>query len=249
MSTSRPEPKRVARERLAEEREKQQAAEKAKERTLRLAVIGVVVVLVVGIAALVFWQQNKSVSGAAFPEGADSKTGAISVGKGPVEVEFFEDFQCPACAAFEDRVGDTVNELVADDSITAVYYPLTFLDANLGNDASLRAASASGCAADAGAFPKYHATVYANQPEKEGEGFTDAQLLQFGKDAGITGDAYTTFETCVEDVTYRDWTQVVGKSQADRNVTSTPTVYVDGTELPREDYTAEGLKKAVEDAS
>ena len=138
---------------------------------------------------------------------------------------------------------------VAADSITAVYYPLTFLDANLGNDSSLRAASASGCAADAGAFGKFHATVYANQPKQEGEGYTDAQLLQFGKDAGITGEAYSTFETGVEDVTYRDWTQVVEKSQASRNVTSTPTVFVNGEELPREDYTAEGLKKAVENAS
>ena len=86
MSTSRPEPKRVARERLAEEREKQQAAEKAKERTLRLLVIGVVVLLVVGIAGLVFWQQNKPVDAAQIPAGADPKTGAISVGTGPVDV-------------------------------------------------------------------------------------------------------------------------------------------------------------------
>jgi len=100
MSTSRPEPKRVARERLAEEREKQQAAEKAKERRLRLLVIGVVVLLVVGIAGLVFWQQNKPVDAAQIPAGADPKTGAISVGAGPVDVQFWEDFQCPACAAF-----------------------------------------------------------------------------------------------------------------------------------------------------
>jgi protein-disulfide isomerase len=249
MSTSRPEPKRVARERLAEEREKQQAAEKARERTLRLLVIGVVVLLVVGIAGLVFWQQNKPVDASVIPTGADPKTGAISVGAGPVSVQFWEDFQCPACAAFEGRVGDTVNELVADDSITAEYYLLTFLDANLGNDSSLRAANAAGCASDAGKFPEYHATVYANQPAEEGAGFTDAQLLQFGKDVGIEGDAYTEFETCVQDVTYREWTQAVAQEQAGANVTSTPTVFINGEQLPREDYTAEGLKKAVENAS
>lgn len=249
MSTSRPEPKRVARERLAEEREKQQAAERAKERRLRLLVIGVVVLLVVGIAALVFWQQNKPVDASAIPAGADPKTGAISVGTGPVSVQFWEDFQCPACAAFEQRVGETVNELVADDSITAEYFLLTFLDANLGNDSSLRAANAAGCSSDAGKFPEYHAKVYANQPAEEGTGFTDAQLLQWGKDVGIEGDAYSEFETCVEEVTYREWTQAVAQEQADANVTSTPTVFVDGEALAREAYTAEGLRKAVEDAS
>ena len=190
MSTSRPEPKRVARERLAEEREKQQAAEKAKERTLRLLVIGVVVLLVVGIAGLVFWQQNKPVDAARHPRRAPTrKTGRDQRGHGTRGGQFCEDFQCPACAAFEERVGDTVNELVAADSITAGLLPADLprrqprqrlLAAGRQRRGLRRRRRASS--------PKFHATVYANQPPEEGEGYTDAQLLQFGKDAGITGD-------------------------------------------------------------
>ena len=77
--------------------------------------------------------------------------------------------------------------LVSAGTARIVYYPLSFLDRQLGNDSSLRAANAAGCAQDAGAFAAYHDTVFANQPEREGDGYTDEELLQFGRDAGIEG--------------------------------------------------------------
>ena len=46
-------------------------------------------------------------------------------------------------------------------------------------------------------------------PQREGDGYTDEELLQFGRDAGIEGDAYATFETCVQDRTYEGWVQQV----------------------------------------
>ena len=44
----------------------------------------------------------------------------------------------------------------------------------------------------------YHDAVYAGQPAKEGQGYTDAQLEAFAKTAGITGSALGTWQQCVK---------------------------------------------------
>jgi protein-disulfide isomerase len=232
---------------MAAERAAQQAAEQRRERVVRIGIIVGVLAMVVGVTALVWWNNRLADQ---FPRPAGTnEAGGVVVGTGPVEVAIWEDFQCPACKLFEDSTGETITELIDGDDINAVYYPLSFLDANLGNDSSTRAANASGCAADAGKFKAFHDIVYANQPEVEGTGYTDEQLKDFGAQAGIEGDAKATFDACVDDLKYSEWVRLVGKSGRDAGITSTPTVQVDGEELPREDYTPDGLKAAVEAAA
>jgi protein-disulfide isomerase len=246
VSTNKPESRenrRAARERMAAERAAQQAADQRRERVVRIGIIVGVLALVVGVTALVWWNNRLADQ---FPRPAGSNdAGGIAVGTGPVDVTIWEDFQCPACKLFEDSTGDTVTELIDSDQITATYFPLSFLDANLGNDSSTRAANAAGCASDAGKFKEFHDIVYANQPETEGTGYTDEQLKDFGAQAGIEGDAKATFDTCVDELTYSEWVRLVSKSGRDAGITSTPTVQVNGEELARENYTPEGLKKAV----
>jgi protein-disulfide isomerase len=249
VSTNKPESRenrRAARERMAAERDAQQAAERRRERVIRIGIIAGVLVLVAGVTFLVWWN-NRLADSFARPAGAN-ELGGIVVGSGPVELANWEDFQCPACKLFEDAAGDTITELIDAGDITAVYYPLSFLDANLGNDASARAANASGCAADAGKFKEFHDTVFANQPEVEGTGYTDEQLKEFGAQSGIEGDAKATFDGCVDDQTFSEWVRLVAKSGRDAGITSTPTVQVNGEDLARELYTADGIKQAVADA-
>jgi protein-disulfide isomerase len=115
---------------------------------------------------------------------------------------------------------------------------MQFLDANLGNDSSARAANASGCAADAGNFLGFHDEVFANQPEREGIGFTDDELIAFGRSAGIT-DA--SFEACVRDQTFSKWAKNgVQRASEDRGVSSTPTFFVNGTRLDAQDFFVTG---------
>ena len=76
--------------------------------------------------------------------------------------------RCPICKTFEDALGSTLADLVSAGTARIVYYPLSFLDRQLGNDSSLRAANAAGCAQDAGAFAAYHDTVFTNQPASAG---------------------------------------------------------------------------------
>jgi protein-disulfide isomerase len=243
------ESKREARERLAAERKAQAAAQRRRERIQRLALFGVVAAVVIAVVVVVIINSNRVDTSGSNPAGTDDTYGVV-VGDGPVRVEVYEDFQCPACATFEQQGGgEALDELASDGDATVVYYPLSFLDANLGNDSSSRAANASGCVADQGgtdAFVEFHGAVFANQPAEEGTGFTDDQLIEFGGDAGVEGDAFTS---CVEDRDFSGWVSRVAGQGREANVVQTPTILVAGEELARNAYNPEGLRAAVEAAS
>jgi protein-disulfide isomerase len=88
-----------------------------------------------------------------------------------------------------------------------------------------------GCAIDAGKKKEFHSTVFANQPATEGDGYTDAQITAFAKSAGITGDALTTFNSCVTAKTYNQWVSNSAQAFKDSGVPGTPTAYLNGTEV------------------
>ena len=151
-------------------------------------------------------------------------------------VQVWEDFQCPFCAQFEATQAPALQKLAADGKVFLVYRPTIFLDSRYpqSNQSSARATRAWGCAIDGGVGEKYHTTVFANQPppEKEGTGYTDAQLLQFGKDAGLEGATYDTFASCVTNNTYLGWVSNSQQAFKDNAIPGTPTVLLDGKELP-----------------
>jgi protein-disulfide isomerase len=98
-------------------------------------------------------------------------------------------------------------------------------------NSSHRAIAAWGCAIDAGKTTEYHNVVFANQPTKEGTGYTQQTLLDFGTQAGITGDAFTTFSQCVNDQKYLEWSVNATQEMATAGVTSTPTAFLAGQKL------------------
>jgi protein-disulfide isomerase len=151
-------------------------------------------------------------------------------------VQVWEDFQCPFCGQFEATQAPGLQKLAADGKIFLVYRPTVFLDSKFpqSNQSSARATRAWGCAIDGGVGEKYHNTVFANQPppDKEGTGYTDAQLLQFGKDAGLDGATYDTFASCVTNNTYLGWVSNSQQAFKDNAIPGTPTVLLDGKELP-----------------
>lgn len=232
MSTSR-QTKASRREQLAAERAKQ-AAKEARQRRL-ITIIGViaVVAVVVGVGIAVQASRNDTTS-AALPATVTEPGGPILRNPGTTNVpvlDYWEDFQCPACKHVEDATGETLRSLVSQNKVLVRYHMLSFLDGNLHNDASSRAANAFACSADAGKQGPYHDIVYANQPAQEGVGYTDEQLLQWGKDVGIAGDAYTTFESCLSSDTYGDYVNSVATAGARAGINSTPTVFLNGTKL------------------
>lgn len=181
-------------------------------------------------------------SAAKLPAGVTAQNGyGVPVGKqDPTapKAELYEDFQCPACGFLEKSNGKNIIDSAVKGDINLTLHPMTFLDRNFPESqlASLRATMAFGCAVDAGKTAEYHSGVFAMQPSKEGDGFSDQQLLDLAKNVGIDGDAYTTFETCLTSAKYKGWANNSQLHAQDRGVQGTPSFFlndklIDGTIL------------------
>lgn len=238
------------REKAAAARAAQQAAEKRRERTIRIiGAIGVVVVvaIIIGLAVIVPRLSGDTSGGgrdlpdvnpaAQLPAGVlgpdDEFAYAYPYGNAPDSaptLAIWEDFQCPACAALEQINGQGIKDLANDGQVQLFWRPTTFLDRNLNNTSSAEAVSAWGCAIDAGKAMEYTAVIYANQPT-EGAGFTTAQLIDFGVQAGIGGADLDPFTQCVNDGTYLGWAVNSTAVFNEQNVPGTPTGYLNGLPL------------------
>jgi len=192
------------------------AEAKRRRRTRIIAAIAGVVVLAV-VVALIVWVANRkpatppatsappSAEQIAPPHGS-SQRAWITVpsdntkADAPiVDIQF--DYQCPVCAKFEGVYATMFETLSDRGDIVLRYHTRTFLDGNLQNDASERAAVAAACVdvADSTKYALYHNLLFTNQPAEQagGPGFTDDQLTSvFPTAVGLTGDALTTFNTC-----------------------------------------------------
>ena len=203
------------------------------------ALIGGVVVLVVALVAVLVWAATRGSdleatgSTNTLPEG-----GGISVGPGVdadvPQVQIYEDFQCPFCGMLERSVGEQLAQKAEAGEINLTFTIMSFLDGNLGNDSSSRAANAALCADDAGVFVPFHASVFANMGQ-EGEGYTDEQFEQWAQDAGLSGGELDTFRQCVADPPHMDYVDAMQERANRDGITGTPTVVVDGTTLGNED--------------
>lgn len=192
----------------------------------------VVAVVVVAGVAVVLINNAASAPGPA-PEAAivNTETGAISVGDGPDVVATYIDFMCPICNQFEGIYADTLNDLVADGSITLEYHPVAILDrASQGTEFSTRSANALYCVAETSpeAVTPFVSAMYANQPAETTPGLTDDEIIAIATDAGA-GDV----ASCITEREYGSFvtaqTQTIPKDAQGR--AGTPTVTFNGERI------------------
>ncbi len=104
---------------------------------------------------------------------------------------------------------------------------------------AVRAAEAAACAADQGAYWRYHDTLFLNQSGPNS--FTDARLKQMAETLGLdTGE----FNSCLDGGEKREAVeQSIAEAQA-QGVDSTPTLFVNGA-VYRDSYDAATLTEVV----
>ena len=248
MSNEPRESKKTTKEKAATARAAAEAEQRKRDNRVRLiggVAIAIVVALIVGIG---FFGSRKDsttasvVDDARVPTGVNTAAGDNPWGvpynkaEGKPTLAIWEDFQCPACASLEAKSGAEFVKLADAGKINLVWRPTSFLDPRFlsgpNANSSQRATAAWGCAINADAAAKYHSTVFANQPATEGQGWSQAQLIEFGTTAGITGEAFTTFETCVNDSPYTQWAINSYQTFLTEAVPGTPAAFLDGTEVP-----------------
>lgn len=234
------------RRQAAEALRKQQAAEARRRKIVFGVAIGAAVVLIGGLLVWGIWMNSKPEYEEHAPAARTTDTYGVQIGDGPVQVDLYIDYMCPACNQFESAYAEQIQSWVDAGAVTVNYHPLAILDRlSNGTEYSSRAAAAAVCAADAGEqqFLEYTLALYANQPAENSEGLSDDELIRIGtEDVGL--DA--SWQSCVEDERYRGWVQEGNASATgDQGVSATPTAKVDGEVVQNSEF-AEKVQAAID---
>lgn len=226
-------------ERMKTAREKikaQQAADRAREQRKRVVTYlaaGAVAVGAVGAGWL--WAASRSQSEEAAGALASitvAADGAVTMAKPGVTkpvIDIYEDFQCPACKQLEAVSGQTFKNLAAEGKAKVVYHPITIFSQEPTRGNSVRAGAAARCVSDGKQWMAFHDMLFENQPSETAEGFKIEQLLEWGKEAGVTAP---DFQSCVTSQKYAQqqasYSQKINK---EAKVRGTPTVKLNGVEM------------------
>ncbi|MCT2594369.1 DsbA family protein [Streptomyces sp. N2-109] len=245
MSEKNHEGKRTARERLREQRRREEVADK-RNRVLKVAGAMIAVLAIAGVAGVLVANQGDGSGGG----GGDTPPAApITQGKGkaPATLTIYEDFRCPACGHFEETFRDTIHALEEAGQLKTEYHIVTIIDGNMGGKGSTNAANAAACARDQGEFGPYHDALFTNQPSEQDDAFADPKRLieLAGKVKGLDNKA---FRTCVRGNEHAKWVERSNNAFQDSGHDSTPTVLLDGKDIyadPDNQLTPEKLRKMV----
>jgi protein-disulfide isomerase len=114
-----------------------------------------------------------------------------------------------------------------------------FRDYAFRSEQAVRAAEAAACASDQGQFWAFHDTLFMNQTAADA--FSDPRLKEMARSLGLDTAA---FNRCLDGGEKRQEVEdslAAGKSQG---VDSTPSVFVNGANVPWEGW--ESLKQAID---
>lgn len=208
------------------------------------SVLAVITLVAAGVAAvIVLRHENTHVGGAAAKSSSTADAGptplrsirlaAPNVATKPGSSEpkatltVYEDFLCPFCGRFEQVYGPTISKLITDGRVAVDYTMVSILGRGDLRSYSVRAGAAAYCVADAdtAAFQRFHAALFAHQPDESAETFpSDDELVTQADRAG----APDSVATCITSGKYRD---MVNNAVKSAGINSTPTVLLNGTDI------------------
>lgn len=180
-----------------------------------IGVLAVVIVLAAVIIGVIYTTNQKNatedqqippveVSNVDVPVSREG--GAVLVGAdgAKVTLDVYEDFLCPACGVFEEDYGETVLDALRSGDVRVRYHMLPMLSEKSDPAGySLDAANAALCAADAGEFLDFHASLFASQPKEGARGWSDEQLADLLAEL----DGSSEFSSCVTSGKYDEAAQ------------------------------------------
>lgn len=230
-----PEAKRAARERLRIERERQAKKDRTRRQLLvALTVVGVLVV-VAGIGIAVAKLNDKDSSG-------DDMAVTTGGAKAEKTIDVYEDLRCPACASFEQAMGESLQKGAEDGKYKLRIHLGSIIDDTMGGSGSKNAARALGAAkaVSVDAFTAYKQQLYSKKwhPQEQDDKFADNDyLLEVANTVPELKDN-KKFEKAVKSKKYNKWAKDMIASFNGAEIQGTPTVKIDGEQVQPQDLPA-----------
>jgi protein-disulfide isomerase/uncharacterized membrane protein YphA (DoxX/SURF4 family) len=217
----------------------------ARDRTLYLSSSLAVVVLLVSFIGIGVQSGRAKIQGTLTATHASVNDGIVYGKEAAATVDIYEDFQCPACEAFEQQSHAWLDDAVTKNLAQVRFHIMAFLDpASNGNRYSSRAANAGICASDVSVdfFVAYHNVLYGTDPNgnqiqpKEGtSGRSDLDLIKYATFADIPTQDSATFASCVRDEQHKALVSAITDNASKAGVVQTPTIKVNGKTLKSHD--------------
>jgi protein-disulfide isomerase len=136
-----------------------------------------------------------------------------------------------------------VKPLIVAEYVEPGTVQFVFRDYAFRGEQAVRAAEAASCAADQGAYWRYHDTLFLNQTGPAS--FVDDRLKQMAAELGLDTDA---FNSCLDSGEKRADVEASLAEGRELGVDSTPTIFVNGTEVEDwHDFNA--VSQAIESAA
>lgn len=229
-------------EKAAQARALAQSQLQQKERRSTIIIIAVSLVGLAIFAGVVFFivQSSKvpalDSADAVAPAGATADGGipvgstgvvAVDVPDGVPTVAIYEDFMCPICNQFEQINAADLDELREAGTIAVVYHPIAILDrVSLGTQYSTRAVNAAATVADQAPefYHAFSAALYANQPDENTEGLSDAAMADIAVSVGVPQDVADS----LDDGHFTKWAIAATDQASQDGANGTPTLIVNG---------------------
>lgn len=140
--------------------------------------------------------------------------------KAPLTIIEFGDYQCPKCKGWFDNTKPSIDSKYISSGLAKMYFvDLTFLGQDSG-----RAAEATYCARDQGAYWKFHDTLYRNQGPIGGWASHQA-LVGYAGNLDMDVDA---FDTCLTSGKYQDGVSFNKDQSQANNISRTPSFILVG---------------------
>ncbi|GAA1514885.1 thioredoxin domain-containing protein [Sphaerisporangium rubeum] len=240
-----------ARERIRSQRE----ADRRRDRRRRLVTVGAVAAVAFATIGGGWWYvqagRSETPGGDLAPVTmqADGTVAMARPGVTKPVLDIYEDFQCPACQAFERASAATVKNLAAEGKVKVVYHPVTIFRDEPAGPNSMRASAAARCVPGGSQWVAFHDRLFKEQPPETASGFAAADLVKWGKEAGVTEPG---FASCVTSMKNAQAQAAYTKKVIDAKLLTkgTPTVRLDGAELEnRIAFSPAALRGAVLDAA
>lgn len=140
----------------------------------------------------------------------------------PVKIDAYEDFQCPACGMYEERVAPLlIAGPVADGTVFLTYKDYPFL----GQESVDAAVAARAAEALDGKFWDFHDILYFNQDGENQGAFSRERLAQMAVLAGLDRQSFLDE---LDDPAHLAAAEAERSEGVERGVNSTPTLFVNG---------------------